>query len=142
MGTSLTQEPIMIVIHNDQERPITIHAGPDGVVILTSGQTTALTFPTLPAQGVGILNEKNVKLFKCSAKQIMPYVIITALAVWGGQYLFSGHNTPPASPMRLQRPDLPTRSGPDIPHFPADIARSQPAQPTPQDNPNSAFGLN
>lgn len=133
----------MLIYLSPQDRPVTIHSGSEGVVILSSDHPAdqALSVPpqTLRASSG---NRRNGSIVTRYARQIVPYVIVATFAFWGGRHLLSGREVPSAPSAQLLRPDLPKYNTRDMPRAPTDMARPQPIQPTPQDNPNSAFGLN
>mgnify|MGYP001211621372 CR=1 FL=1 len=129
----------MIIILSEQDQPVTIHPGPQNIVILPSGQAS----PTSNALSPHETTKENETETGTThiAKRIIPYAIIALLALWGGLYLFhdnvqptkrpvTAHNTENALP--LPEPQQPYRNTP----------LSQSAHPAPQGNPNSAFGLN
>lgn len=133
----------MVIIIPEQGQSITIHPGQQDVVILPPKQSSEAAAPApFPWHDTTTTLKKQRTQATGLAKRIMPVVILSAVAFWGGRYLFPAYTNPAIEKQIIQKP------GPGHPQLrsimpaPADSPQKPAMQPPPEESPNSAFGLN
>lgn len=133
----------MIIIIPEQGQSITIHPGPQSVVILSPKPSPeAVVSAPLPWHDSNIASKMEGTRPTRLARRIMPVVILSAFAFLGALYLNTTHKTSTIEAMDIQKSGQAHSQLRPVMPAPMDLPQQPAMRPPVKENPNSAFGLN